>query len=131
MILHLTRTHLGEHATIGFLAVDGAWTCFTLEPGSADGKGPIPVGGYDVVIDFSNRFQRRMPRLLGVPGFDGIRIHSGNTDKDTAGCILVGYGTDGKTTVTHSRDAFNDLFTKLDAALEAGEQVRITIGEGK
>lgn len=129
MNLQLNRTSLGPHATIGDLFIDSAWECFSLEPGSADGKGPIPVGGYDVVINFSQRFQRRMPQLLSVPGFDGIRIHSGNTDKDTAGCILVGQGSDGKTVVMQSRPAFDALFAKIDAALDAGEAVRLTISE--
>lgn len=52
-----------------------------------------------------------MPRLLNVPNFEGILIHSGNTVKDTAGCILV--GTRKENTLVNSRDTFNRLFNRL------------------
>jgi hypothetical protein len=85
------------NSTAGTLIVDGVVECFTLAdvvremPGKPvstwklAGKTAIPTGAYQVIIDFSNRFQRPMPHVLNVPGFDGVRIHSGNTAADTEG----------------------------------------------
>lgn len=54
------------------------------------GKTAIPVGKYEIKLTYSERFKRKLPILLNVTGFEGIRIHAGNTQKDTSGCILVG-----------------------------------------
>ena len=54
------------------------------------GQTAIPRGSYECVYTYSNRFKKMLPLLKDVPGFDGIRIHSGNSAKDTDGCILVG-----------------------------------------
>ena len=73
--------------------------CDTLEPTWRDyehgaykvkGRSAIPEGRYAVVISWSPRFKQWLPILLGVPKFEGIRIHAGNTSADTEGCILVG-----------------------------------------
>ena len=50
----------------------------------------IPYGTYEVVMSYSNRFKKYLPELLSVPGYGGIRIHSGNTKEHTSGCILPG-----------------------------------------
>ena len=54
------------------------------------GQTAIPCGSYECVYTYSNRFKKMLPLLLNVKGFEGIRIHSGNSAKDTLGCILVG-----------------------------------------
>lgn len=92
--------------TIGKMYIDGNYFCDTLEDvdrginqkDSLDtikkikvaGATAIPTGTYKVIVNMSPKFQRNLPRLIDVPGFEGILIHRGNTDKDTAGCILVG-----------------------------------------
>jgi len=54
------------------------------------GSKAIPRGTYRIILNHSIRFNKIMPLLLGVPEFEGIRIHSGITEANTSGCILVG-----------------------------------------
>lgn len=138
--LKLERTSKGEKATIGSLYWEDAFQCFTLEdkvrevPGEivsqwkVPGQTAIPAGNYQVVIDFSTRFKRLMPHILEVPGFTGIRIHKGNTDADTEGCILLGQQVAGPDMITHSTEAFEAFFPRLQAALGLGD-VFISIGD--
>jgi len=88
-----------------------------LESMKVKGETAIPYGRYEIVIDVSARFKRLMPHILGVPAFDGIRIHSGNTESDTEGCPLVGR-IKGMDFVGQSVLAFNEFFPKLKSALE-------------
>ena len=125
------NTQPGKACTIGELYVDGVFFCYTLEDQvRAEGvkvkhETAIPFGKYRVVIAWSNRFQKPMPRLLNVPMFDGILIHAGNTAADTDGCILVGKQRgDGR--ITESRSAFAALFNRLAQSVVT-EQVWIEI----
>lgn len=139
MELNLKRTIKKPESTIGTLFVNGQFECFTCEdvdrhltqdmPIEAivavkiPGKTAIPAGRYEVAVTFSDRFKKPLPLLLNVKGFEGIRIHPGNTDSDTEGCLLPGTAhTD--TEVQNSREAFYNLFEKIKAA---NEKIFITI----
>lgn len=138
MKLQLEREASTLTCTPGSLFIDDVFECFTLEDAVREvpdtpvdqwkvkGETAIPVGSYTVDITFSNRFQKEMPILLAVPGFDGVRIHTGNTDADTEGCVLVGMEQQSES-ILRSRDAFNALFPKLQAAKNRGEQIVIEI----
>lgn len=134
MELEVTRNSCRATCTIGKLYVDGHDTCFTLEdvvrPDGVKvyGETAIPAGRYQVTITFSNRFQRLLPLINDVPMFSGIRIHPGNTDKDTHGCLLVGEEVSGDM-LLHSRAAFEPLFTQIQNAIHDGEGVWLTITE--
>ena len=119
MDLKVLRKELTPRSTIGELHVDGQFECFTLEdavrPVKIKGVTAIPAGIYEVVINFSQRFQRPLPLLLNVPNFDGVRIHAGNTDADTEGCLLVGKSKSADF-IGNSRAAFGVLFAKIEKA---------------
>ena len=135
MRLTLTRTQQYPRATIGELLIDDQWECFTLEDVvrpegiKVPGATAIPAGVYPLQITMSPRFGHRMPLLIGVPGFVGVRVHPGNTDANTEGCILVGQDAqDG--VLFRSRAAYDNLFAKLDQAMRGGESVLIEIVNG-
>ena len=127
MKLHLKRLHRTDKSTIGELTIDGKFECYTLEDIERDVKikseTAIPKGTYKVIINQSNRFKRLMPLLLNVPNFEGVRIHAGNTNHDTEGCILVGR-TRGVDFIGQSRKAYDSLFKKMQ---EAKEDITLTI----
>lgn len=133
MKLTLKRKFIGPDYTIGDLLIDGTFFCNTVEdvvrqlpatcPNTSKGRNctckekvyaetAIPSGTYKVTIEYSSRFKRRLPYLHDVPHFIGILIHSGNTAKDSAGCIIVGFNT-VKGKVTNSRATSDKLNTIL------------------
>lgn len=131
MEILLQRQPSADGCTIGRLAIDGVFACRTLE--DVERKGPkiahetaIPAGRYRVAITRSARFGKMLPILLDVPGFDGIRMHSGNVAADTAGCILVGQSK-ANDSILGSRLALAELQPKIAGALARHEEVWIQI----
>lgn len=129
MEIQLKRIAKRNDYTIGNLYIDGQFFCNTLEDtdrGLTDSqnllyikskkifsKTAIPTGTYKVKLTYSPRFKRILPLLVGVKGFDGIRIHQGNYPKDTEGCILVGKNTI-KGGVFESKETLERLLKKLE-----------------
>ena len=135
MKLLLHRQTFSDKSSVGTFYVNGLKECHTLEDRDRHledggekvyGETAIPRGTYKVVITYSNRFKQPMPLLVDVPGFEGIRIHPGNTDQNTEGCILVGVGI-GQDRLYNSRQAYERLFNKLEAAEALGEEIEIEI----
>lgn len=124
------RFEATPHSTIGQMMVDGEFLCYTLEDCiravKIQDQTAIWPGRYKLVIDYSERFKRPMPHILDVPEFAGIRIHSGNTDANTDGCILLGL-TKGPDFVGQSRDAIGLFMPVLKRGLQDGKEVWITI----
>jgi hypothetical protein len=120
MKLKVKRMIFTGKSTIGELYLDDEFFCYTLEDvvrtEKVAGQTAIPTGTYKVVIDDSVRFKRRLPHILDVPNFVGVRIHPGNSDVDTEGCILVGKSYKDNW-ITESRVTFDKLFEKMDDAL--------------
>lgn len=123
MKLKLKRIFFGEDYTIGKLYINDEYFCDVLEdkvrPDGVKvfGQTAIPVGTYKVIMNMSTRFKKIMPLLLNVPNFEGIRIHSGNTDEDTHGCLLLGKNT-VKGKVTDSKNTCARFYALLSIALK-------------
>jgi hypothetical protein len=137
MILELKRIWHLKQCTIGTLSIDGLFVCYTLEDVTRPygikipGNTAIPEGEYEVTVDWSNRFQRFMPKLLEVPGFEGIRIHAGNTHKDTSGCILVGMEKDIEhERILRSREAYGIVYMEIIGEVQKKHDVNIKISGG-
>ena len=145
MLLLLKRISYTPTATLGELWVDGSRLCETLEDPYREDPNPstpeneakvmhqtcIPHGKYQVIVNYSPRFRRYMPRLLDVPGFAGILIHSGNTVEDTSGCILVGGELHGERIAPGtSTPAYKALLTLLAEGMVKGGDVWISVERG-
>ena len=153
MKISLKRIYTNNQYTIGHLYVDGTYVCDVLEDadrGLKDSmtldeirskkikdKTAIPQGNYKVTMNvISPRFSKkkyykdfcggRLPRITSVKGFDGVLIHIGNTDKDSSGCLIVGYNKE-KGKVLNSKQAFEKLYRMLDSANRNGEKIDIKI----
>ena len=133
MHIRVVREPSINDTTLGSLFIDDHWQCHTLEDvirprgEKVRNKTAIPPGRYKLILSMSNRFKKIMPEVLNVPMFTGIRIHSGNTAKDTAGCLLVGQTRSVETrSIGRSRFAYTALMIKLTAAVKAGETIYIT-----
>ena len=86
----------------------------------------IPYGTYNVTITYSPRFKRNLPLINNVKGFDGIRVHNGNTPQDSSGCVLLGFNKI-KGQVIDSKVTVNKFINVVQKALNKGEKVTITI----
>ena len=153
MKLTLYRKYKKDTYTIGILYVDGVYFCETVEDRDRGlkqtdslskiksikvyGETAIPTGTYTIRMDIVSpkysavAFYRqlcggKMPRIMDVPGFDGILIHPGNTALDSYGCVLPGRNKI-KGGVTQSRDTFRALYNKMSVAHKKGEKIIIEI----
>jgi hypothetical protein len=133
--IKLVRDTFTEKSTIGKLFINDIYECNTLEDfvrkgQKVYGETAIPEGIYSVTIDYSNHFQKNMPHILNVEGFQGIRIHSGNNADDTEGCIILGMNRKIDW-VGQSRTAYAAFFSKLNAAFEQDEKITIEVTHEK
>lgn len=141
MELTIKRRPSKEATTLGELFIDGVFFCYTLEdevredpnPTTPEneakvyGKTAIPAGRYEIDITFSQKFGKLMILVKNVPGYTGIRIHSGNDAEDTLGCPLVGETIDGPTRIHGGSVVMPKLFTAVNNALIEGQEVFLTV----
>lgn len=140
ILLLRDRTQKSLTCTIGQVFINDQFECYSLEDVIREVDGQPPVkwkvkgktaitrGRYEVLMTYSNRFGRVMPQIMNVPGFDGIRIHAGNTDEDTEGCILLGLQkADNGESIMDSQKALKAFTAKLEYAFSQSERVYITV----
>jgi hypothetical protein len=141
MEIEVIRTQFHPHETLSTVLIDGKEFCYCLEDEDkmldqdtplADiskikvkGETAIPAGRYKVVVSYSPRFKKRLPLILNVPGFMGIRIHSGNDHTHTEGCLLFGFDI-ADARVYRSREAMTALMNRLDD-VQFTQEIFITI----
>lgn len=88
------------------------WSEAEVQAAKVYGETAIPKGKYIVTMDYSPKYKRAMPHVMNVKGFSGIRIHSGNTAKDSLGCVLLGDNTK-KGWISNSRKRCKEFEKRL------------------
>lgn len=140
--LKLERKWKKEKYTIGNLYVNGVFFSNVLEDTvrglrqdmtpeeiqkiKIHGQTAIPSGRYEIRVTLSARFRRQLPILLNVPGYAGVRIHPGNTDANTEGCLLPGKN-DRIGQVSNSRATMAALQKQIEEAIYQNSKVYIEI----
>ena len=151
MRIDLIRYNSTNNYTDGMLLIDGKFQCYTIEDEGRTkkmyGETRIPNGLYNVTFRKSGRFHNKyktkfdfhkgMLAISNAPDFklitkdmefQYILIHIGNTDKDTAGCVLVGQQANGdKNLIGQSTEAYKKFYPIIADALERGEEVKIYV----
>ena len=142
MLIKLHRRYLGNEYTIGSLYINGKYLCDAIEDKVRDynkdgdlnddgehkvcGQTAIPYGTYEVELSLSPKFKRLLPMILDVKHFTGIRIHRGNTAKDSSGCILPGENKIKGKVINSTKYEVN-IVDRMQRALDRGEEIKITI----
>lgn len=146
MELRLKRRWYTDESTVGELRLGDQHLCWTLEDRrrpdgvKVPGGTCISPGRYRVALTVSPAARRGelwtpradgvLPLLVDVPGFDGVRIHSGNTHGDTLGCILVGKFR-APDRLGGSRQALEELLPTLQVAIDRKEEIWLTMEDGE
>ena len=140
----IVRVAQGKESTLSHLYIDGIFQCFLLEDKirqvKIKSKTAIPEGKFQLKVNTTGGMNRTysqkygemhkgMIEIDGLPTFDLVYIHTGNTIKDTAGCPLCGFGfqfADGDFQVSQSVAAYKMIYPKL-VSLAKLENNKITI----
>ena len=138
MELKVVRSIRNVASTLGTMYINDEFFAYTCEDTVRNlngdrskkikGQTAIDAGRYEVVLSYSDHFQKYLPLLLKVPCFEGIRIHGGNTSEDSLGCILIGANSDLKSCISNCASKVNSLVATLKT-IEKKEKIWIEIVE--
>ena len=124
-----------QHHNLGKFYIDEGYFGETLEDKDRylesggeklHGDTAIPRGRYRVTLSESARFHKLMPEVHDVSGFSGVRIHGGNSEHDTFGCILLG-AVRTATGVANCAGINARLIDRIGEAIADGEEVWMTL----
>ena len=125
MKLEILRDRCNKNTMIGHLYINGLYLCYTLENNSKK----IKAGDYDCILKYSNKFKKLMLEII-VENRNGILIHTGNSVKDTEGCILLGFTcTESYDYIYNSKNAFKQFWTQITNAVAKQEKIELCIKE--
>ena len=143
--IEVVRLYPREGYVIGKMYVDGQYFCDTLEDTDRGltsdmplddikrikvyGQTAIPTGTYKVSVQYWAKHKINVPYLHDVPGYSGILIHSGSSNADTLGCILVGKNT-AKGRLSGGSPFMRGLTLRCADAIRHGIPVRLTVRKG-
>ena len=143
MHIKVKRFTSDDDTTLSTIWVDKEFQCFGLEDEYREEKVAketrIPAGEYVIALrtwgGFHTKYSKRFPifhigmlQVMEVPGFTSILIHIGNTDEDTAGCLLLGKNAiadKGNMSLGNSRAAYTEFYPKVIDAYNKGQQITI------
>ena len=143
----LQRFSKNKESTLGTFFIDCSFSCYTLEDEfrsqKVSGETRIPAGRYSIELrtvggfharyldKYGAEFHKGMLQVMNVPGFEYILIHTGNTDNDTAGCVLVGDGVNNNQIsdgfLSNSGNAYKRIYPGLRDELLSDGQVWLTV----
>lgn len=134
-VLRLVRVSEVDGASLGVLCVDGLPKFVTLEDPWRDNEANIsciPEGVYRLLRCKSQKFGETFT-VDNVPGRSLIRLHWGNTAKDTEGCILIGlkFGDENYPSITQSQIGFRRFMDQMKGVNEAQLVVVSAFGGGR
>ena len=143
--LRVKRTFFGDTYTISALQYRFAgednftYLCDCLEPRAINwriqkkikGITAIPEGKYKVVVRYSPRFKKCMPFLKGIPEFEGVMFHVGNTPRDTEGCILLGKDFSHNGVIEKSRECFKKFMQIIERNLSIDKIINVEVRSSK
>jgi len=129
----IIRVAQGKQSTLSQLYINGIFQCYLLEDKIQEVKiasqTAIPTGVFELKLntwgaknaDYKKAFGKLhegMIEIIGLPNFNYVYIHVGNTIRETAGCPLCGFGfqfADGDFQVSQSVAAYKMIYPKLVA----------------
>lgn len=142
MKIYLYRKYKKNNYTIGQLFINNEYFSDCLEDTDrgltsnmsideikrikVPGNTCIPYGTYKITITYSPKFKKNLPLINDVKGFEGIRIHSGNNNNDTSGCLLLGFNKI-KGGVINSKVTVDKFIDIIQKTTNSGETITLSI----